>query len=101
MAQMFINQFVKIHGNYPETDFKTPRLVHPAQKSWWRDLTLSVLEHFNKNLKSLGIHEAVRKTCYGIKVSMPNFYAIIELYYSTLRTFLTSINELRLTLHEI
>ena len=97
---MFINQFIKIHGNYLVMDFRTPRWVHPAQKPWWRDLTIRS-GAFNKNLKSLGLHEAVRKTYYGIEVSMPNFYAIFELYCLTLRTFLTPINELLLALHEI
>jgi len=65
VAQTFGNQFIKAHDNYPATDFRTPRWIHPS-KAWWRDLTLYVLAHFEEDLKRLGIYEAVRATCYGI-----------------------------------
>ena len=32
MVPTFINQFVKVHSNYPATDFRVPGWVHPAQK---------------------------------------------------------------------
>ena len=50
MAQTFGNQFFKVHGNYPATDFKTPGWIH-LPKAWWRDLTLYVLAHFEEHLR--------------------------------------------------
>jgi len=34
MAQTFLNQFIKVQGNYPIKDFRAPGWVHPAQKLW-------------------------------------------------------------------
>ena len=34
MAQTFLNQFVKVQGNYPARDFRAPGWVHLAQKPW-------------------------------------------------------------------
>ena len=79
MEQTFINQFATVHGNYPTTNFRAPWLVHLAQKPWWRDLVLYVLEHFEAELKKIGLHEVVRATCQGMKISMPNFFSIFEL----------------------
>ena len=53
MAQTFLNQFIKVKGNYPVRDFRAPDWVHLAQKPWWRDLALYVLEHFEAELKRL------------------------------------------------
>jgi len=75
--------------------------VHPALKPWRRDLTLYILEQFNEDLKKLGLHEAVRVTCYGIEVSVPNFNAIFELYYLVSGTFFTLVGKLELALHEM
>ena len=79
MAQTFLNQLVKVQGNYPARDFSAPGWVRPAQKPLWRDLTLYVLKYFEADLMRLGLHEAVRATCHGIKISVPNFFAIFEL----------------------
>ena len=94
MAQTFINQFIKVHDNYPAIDFRAPGRVHPAQKPWWKDSTLYILEHFEEDLKRLRLYEAVRATCYGIEVTVPNFYAIFELYYPASGTFFTPVSEL-------
>jgi len=56
---------------------------------------------FGEDLRRFRFHEAVRATCFGIKVSVPNFYSIFELYYLSSGTFFTSIGELGLSLHEI
>ena len=79
MAQMFLNLFIKVQGNYPATDFRPPDWVHPTQNPWWRDLTLFVLNHFDVDLKKLGLHKVVRTTCHGIEISVPNSFAIFEL----------------------
>ena len=101
MAQTFINQFIKVQSNYPARDFRALDWVHPAQKPWWRDLALYVLKHFEVELMRIGLHEAVWATCQGIKISVPNFFAIFKLYCPALVTFFTPIGELGLALRDI
>ena len=101
MAQTLLNQFVKTNGNYPTTDFRTLGWVHYTKKQWWSSPILYILEYFGEDLKRLGLHEVVRTTCYGMKVSMPNFYTIFELYYPAFGTFFTPIGELGLVFHEM
>ena len=48
-----------------------------------------VLDMFDADLKRLGLHEVVRAMCFGINISIPNFYTILEMYYSASGTFLT------------
>ena len=64
-------------------------------------MTLYVLAYFREDLKRLGLREAVRATCYGIQISVANFYAIFELYCPVIGTFFTSVGELGMTLHEM
>jgi len=101
MAQTFLNKFVKADGNHPVTDFKTPGWVHFTNKQWWSNLTLYILEYFNDDLKRLGLREAVRATCYGIEVIVPNFYTLFELYYPSSRMFFALVGELGMALHEM
>ena len=82
-------------------DFRTQVWVQPSQKPWWRDLTLYVLEYFSEDLQRLKLYKVVRATCYEIEVSVPNFYAIFELYRSSFGPFFTPVSELGLALHEI
>ena len=77
VTQTFGNQFFKVHGNYPATDFRTPGWIH-SPKAWWKDLTLYVLAYFEEDLERLGLREAVRTTYYGIQMNIANFYAIFE-----------------------
>ena len=94
MAQIFLNQFIRVQGNYLARDFRAPGWVHPAQKLWWRDLTLYVLDYFGEDLMRVGLHEAVRATCYGIKINVPNFFAIFKPYCPATGTFFTLIGEI-------
>ena len=64
-------------------------------------MTLYVLVHFEEDLERMGLHEAVRATCYGIQMSVANFYAIFELYCPATWTFFTPVGELGMTLHEM
>jgi len=64
-------------------------------------LTLYVLAHFEEDLERLGLHEAFRATCYGIHMSVANFYAIFELYCPTTGTFFAPVGELGMALHEM
>ena len=100
MAKTFSNQFLKVHDNYPATDFRAPGWIHPP-KGWWKNLTQYILVYFREDLERLRLHEAARATCYDIHVSIANFYAILELYCPSTRTFFTLMDELGMTLHEI
>ena len=48
-----------------------------------------------------GTLQGCRATCYGIQMSIANFYAIFELYCPAIRTFFTPIGELGMTLLEM
>ena len=60
-----------------------------------------VLDVFDADLKRLGLHEAVRATCLRINISIPNFYAILEMYCPASGTFFTPVGELGMALHEM
>jgi len=60
-----------------------------------------VMDVFEADLKRLGLHEAVRATCFGINISVPSFYAILEMYCLASSTFFTPVDELGMALHEI
>jgi len=49
----------------------------------------------------LRLHEAVKATCHGIEISVPNFFAIFELYCPASGTFFTPVGELGSALHEM
>ena len=100
MALTFGSQFCTVNGNYPATDFRTPGWIHPP-KTWWMDLTMYILTHFEKDLERINLHEVVRATCYGIDMNVACFYAILELYCPASGTFFTPIGELGMTLHEM
>jgi len=53
-----------------------------------------VLEAFEADLKRLGLYEAVRAICFGINISVPTFYAVLEMYFLALGTFFTPVDEL-------
>jgi len=100
MAQIFGNQFLKVSDNYLATDFRAPSWIYPL-KAWWKNLNLYVLAHFREDLERLRLREAVRAICYGIQMSVANFYAIFELYCPATGTFFTSVEESGMTLHEM
>ena len=60
-----------------------------------------VLEVFDTDLRRLGLHEAVRATCFRINISILNFYDILEMYCSTSGTFFTQVGELGMALREM
>ena len=69
----FLNQFMKAGGNYLATDFRTLGWVSAFKQHWWSSLTLYVLEAFKDNLKRLGLHEAIRVTCFLIDIKHTHF----------------------------
>ena len=62
---------------------------------------LYVLEYFEAELMKIRLHEVVGATRYGIEISVPNFFAIFELYCPASGTFFTPVDELGLALHEM
>ena len=82
------------------TDFKAPGCIHPL-KAWCKNLTQYILAYFREDLERLGLCEAVRATCYNIRMSATNFYAILELYSPSAGTFFTHVGELGMALHEM
>jgi len=64
-------------------------------------LILFVLAYFEEDLERLGLHEAIRAICYGIQMSVTNFYAIFELYCPATGTFFTPVDELGMILHKM
>ena len=64
-------------------------------------MTLYVLAHFEEDLERLRLYEAVRATCYGIQMSVVNFYAIFKLYWPATWTFFTPVGKLSMALHKM
>ena len=64
-------------------------------------MTLYILAYFGENLKRLGLREVVWAACYGIQMSVANFYAILELYCLATGGFFTPVGELGMALHEM
>jgi len=60
-----------------------------------------VLEVFEADLKLLGLHEAVKATCFRININVPTFYAIFEIYCLVSGRFFTLVGELGIALHEM
>ena len=50
-----------------------------------------VLDVFDADLKLLVLHEAVRATCFRINIIIPNFYAILGMYYLASDTSFTPV----------
>ena len=96
-----MNRFIDVGGNYPVTDFQTPRWFSIFKQQWWSSLILYVLEMFTDDLMRLGLYEAVRATCFGININIPTFYAILEMYCPTSGIFFTLVDKLRMVLHEM
>ena len=60
-----------------------------------------VLNIFEVDLKGLEPYKVVRATCFGINISVPTFYAIMEMYCPASGTFFTPVGELGMMLHEM
>ena len=78
-VSIFLNQLINVGGNYPVIDFRTPGWVSVFKQQWWSHLTLNVFEVFANDLMQLGLYEACRAICFGINISIPTFYAILEM----------------------
>ena len=52
------------------------------------------------DLMRLELYEGFRATCFRINISIPTFYAILEMYYPVSGTFFTPVGELGMALHE-
>ena len=59
LATTFINQFLKVRGNFP-IDFRPVGWVHFSDKSWWGKMVDFVLTKLEDLLKQVGLYQAVR-----------------------------------------
>ena len=64
-AATFINQFLKVRGDFP-IDFCPLGWVHSSDKSWWGKMMGFVLTVLEDLLKQEGLYQAVRAIQYGI-----------------------------------
>jgi len=60
-----------------------------------------VFDVIDADLKQLGLYKAVRATCFGMHINIPNFYTILEMYCPASGTFFTLDDEQEMALHEI
>jgi len=80
-----LNQFMNAGGNYPATDFWRLGWVSVRlQTTVVEQPYMYVLEVFADDLMRLGLYEAIKATCFGNNISIPTFYAILEMYYPVL-----------------
>ena len=49
----------------------------------------------------MNLFDAVRATCYGFKLDVPSFHAVLELYCPSTGTLFTPVGELGLAMHEM
>ena len=93
MAQTFDNQFFKVSGNYLATDFQDSGL-DSSSEGLVEGLDFVHLGSLRGGLSETWTPRSVRATCYGIQMSVVNFYAIFELYCPARETLFTPIGEL-------
>ena len=85
----FIHQFKLAGGNYPASDFRTLGWVHHQEKGWWHRLTGHVIDNWGGLLTKARLQTAVRAVKYGLPLSVPHFFALLEMYNPTSATFFT------------
>ena len=100
LAATFINQFLKVSGNFP-TDFHPLKWVHSSDKSRWGKMVCFILTELEDLLKQVGLYQAVRVVQYGISQSSHNFYGVLEHYNAWTCTFFTPVREMEIALHEL
>ena len=79
LATTFINQFLKVRGNFL-TDFRLLGWVHSIDKSWWGRMVVFVLTELGDLLKQVGLYHSVRVVQYGLPQSSHHFYGVLEHY---------------------
>jgi len=68
LATTFINQFLKVRGDF-STDFRPFEWVHSTDKSWWGRMVGFVLAELGDLLKQVGLYHSVRTVQYGLPQS--------------------------------
>ena len=53
------------------------------------------------DFKRLGLHEAIKVTCFGMNINVPTIYAVLEMYYPVPGMVFTPVGELGMALHEM
>ena len=74
LASTFINQFLKVRGDFP-AEFRPRGWVHSTDKSWWSRMVGFVLAELMDLLKQVGLYHSVRALQYGLPQSSNNFMA--------------------------
>ena len=97
----FIHQFKAAGGNYPASDFRTLGWIHFQEKGWWHRLTGHVIDNLGRLLIKAWLQTAGRAVKYGIPLSVPHFFALLEMYNPSSATFFTPCGELGFALHEM
>ena len=87
LAATFINQFLKVRGDFP-IDFHLLGWVNSTDKSWWGRMVGFVLVELRDLLQQVGLYHSVRATQYCLPQSSHNFYGILEHYNPLTGTFL-------------
>jgi len=65
LAATFINQFLKVRGDFP-VDFRPLGWVHSTDKSWWGRMVGFVLVELGALLKQVGLYHSVTAVQYGL-----------------------------------
>ena len=65
LAATFINQFLKVRGDFP-VDFHPPGWVYSTNKSWWGRMVGFVLAELGALLKQVGLYHSVRVVQYSL-----------------------------------
>jgi len=93
LAATFINQFLKVRGDFP-VDFRPLGWVHSTDKSWWGRMVEFVLIKLGALLQQVGLYHSVMAVQYGLSQSSHNFYGILEHYNPLTGTFFTLVREM-------
>ena len=99
-ASTFINQFLKVRGDFP-ADFHPLGRVYSTDKSWWGRMVGFVLTELGDLLKQVRLYHSVRAVQYGLQQSSHHIYGVLECYNPLTGTFFTPIEEMGLALHKL
>jgi len=100
-ANLFINRFMTVKGDFLPSEFRVMRWVHSTQKIWWTRMMSYVIEQLRETLLQFGMYPKVMAVQYGIPQSHYHFFAMMELYNPDTCTFFTLSEELGFSFHKI
>lgn len=101
LANTFLNDFLRLKGQYPTHNFHTLGWIHSINKMWWCRMIRFVLSKFEAIMKDIGLYGAVRIIQYGLPHSAYHLVSVLEMYHPKSGIFFTLVGELSFALHEI